>query len=141
MAKHHRVGGAESGKPPRISYLPSQSSSQQMPPEVMSVDESDTLLEEYDNVGEIISERRRNGGGTGDGSHPVTEPFVVNRRLVGPAVTIVEMSDIGTPGCDKLQQPLLTPLAGQSPSQLGENNTANSTGKQLYVLLFSSYFE
>lgn len=133
MAKHHRVGGAESSKPPRISYLPSQSS---MPPEVMSIDESDTLLEEYDNVGEIISERRRNGGGVGGGggNDAVTEPFVVNRRLVGPAVTIVEMSGVG-PQNDKLQQPLLTPLVGQSPSPFGENNTANSTGKY-YIFFF-----
>lgn len=123
MAKHNRIGGKDN-KPPRISYL-THSPHRSMPPEIMSIDESDTLLEEGHEtgmVGEIVSERRDRRK---NGSH--MSETGLNRRLINPAVTIVEMT---TPS-DKVQVPLLTPLEGSSPSPFSENNTnVNSTGNQ-----------
>lgn len=128
MSKHHRISGTDN-KPPRISYM-THSPNRSMPPEIMSIDESDTLLEEgceMGIVGEIVSERptrdrRKNGTESG-----------INRRLINPAVTIVEM----TSPTDRVQIPLLTPLEGTSPSNFGENNTnVNSTGK---IIIFKSY--
>uniref|UniRef100_A0A336MXW6 CSON006575 protein n=1 Tax=Culicoides sonorensis TaxID=179676 RepID=A0A336MXW6_CULSO len=122
MSKHHRISGTDN-KPPRISYL-THSPHRSMPPEILSIDESDTLLEEgMESVGEIISERRERRK---NGSH--LHETGMNRRLINPAVTIVEM----TSPTDKVQQPLLTPLETNSPSPFAENNTnVNSTGIQL----------
>ncbi|XP_063707723.1 uncharacterized protein LOC134836449 [Culicoides brevitarsis] len=125
MSKHNRIGGKDNKPHPRISYL-THSPHRSMPPEIMSIDESDTLLEEGCEacvVGEIVSERRDRRK---NGSHlPETS---INRRLINPAVTIVEMT---TP-TDKVAIPLLTPLEGTSPSPYSENNTTvNSTGIQL----------
>lgn len=131
MAKHNRIGGKDN-KPPRISYL-THSPNRSMPPEIMSIDESDTLLEEGHEVGmvgEFMSERRDRRK---NGSH--MQETAINRRLVNPAVTIVEMT---TPISDKVQIPLLTPLEGTSPSTFGENNTnVNSTGNEPQILSFT----
>lgn len=120
MAKHNRISGKDN-KPPRISYL-TQSPHRSMPPEIMSIDESDTLLEEgceVGMVGEIVSERRDRRK---NGSH-IAETGMINRRLINPAVTIVEMT---TP---------TTPLEGTSPSTFGENNTnVNSTGNNRIII-------
>lgn len=123
MAKHNRIGGKDN-KPPRICYL-THSPNRSMPPEIMSIDESDTLLEEGCETGMIgiVGERRDRRK---NGSHMAETG--INRRLINPAVTIVEMT---TP-TDKVQIPLLTPLEGSSPSPFSENNTnVNSTGNQI----------
>lgn len=110
---HHRSDKKSVNKINLLTHSPGRS----MPPEVMSVDEADTLLEENETIGEIISERRRIA---------TTE---TGRRLVNPAVTIVEMSGIKASTSAQSDKPLLTPSStGDVKSPFTENNTANSTG-------------
>lgn len=112
---HHRLdhGRAHSGGGGHHSH---HSPNRPMPPEVLSIDEEITLLEENDAIGEIINERRRHHGSE------------TSRRLVNPAVTIVEMTGIKASTSGASDKPLLTPL-GEGKPPLGENNTANSTGE------------
>lgn len=119
---HHRsdkAAAAAAAATNKINLL-THSPGRSMPPEVMSVDESDTLLEENETIGEIISERRRIAATT-------TE---TGRRLINPAVTIVEMSGIKASTSAQSDKPLLTPSSttGDAKSPFTENNTANSTG-------------
>lgn len=113
--KHHHHQRNDNKSVNKINNL-THSPGRSMPPEVMSVDESDTLLEENETIGEIISERRRIA---------TTE---MGRRLVNPAVTIVEMSGIKASTSAQSDKPLLTPSTGEAKSPFADNNTANSTG-------------
>lgn len=100
MAKH-KIGAER--KPPRMSYLTRSPSE---PPEVMSLDESETLL----------------------GSQ-----YGINSRFISPSVTVV---DIGGPITPLLPTPLNirppapgTPAITPSPSSFTEQTTLNSQGK------------
>lgn len=110
---HHRRSDHKAAN--KINYL-THSPGHSMPPEVMSVDEADTLLEENESIGEIISERRRLAASE------------TGRRLINPAVTIVEMSGIKTSTSAQSDKPLLTPSTGEGKLPFPENSTANSTG-------------
>lgn len=100
MAKHHRIGAER--KPPRMSYL---SRSPNELPEVMSLDESETLLgSQY-------------GG--------------VNNKFISPSVTVVELDEpLSVRSLNKRSQSF-SPTAASSPYT--EQSTLTITGIFIYI--------